>query len=420
MKPFKSEEGNMRRKTIISLCAIVFCACGLWGGGWNNTLMGTRAIAMGAAFAGLADDASAIYYNPAGLAFQENRFNLTIDGFYVWPSHEYVTPTGTRVESHYNASIPQLFFTYQTSERLTIGFGVYTPYAGGGVDWQENQLGVPLKSYLGVLSLTPTLSYRINEQLSVGFNLNYYYSVLEVDTINDKYGPLKTEESGSSLTAGFGLMYRPSERLSLGLSIRGPAKMELSGTTSISTSVPGFGDIKLKLDSETSFNLPWDVEMGFSYKLSDSLLLTTSAQYTMWSALDTIDKTIKNIPSMDDPTAMSTHDLDVIEEMKFDNILIVRAGMEYNISGGLSLRGGIGLDRAATPKKYLNIANIDVDKFTLLGGIGYRTGRMQIDFAYILAKGNEREKENYTPPFGLPGRYNLNVSIVGLGITYSY
>jgi long-chain fatty acid transport protein len=410
----------MKRKTIISLCTIVLCACGLWGGGWNNTLMGARAIAMGAAFAGLADDASAIYYNPAGLVFQENRFNLTIDGFYVWPTHEYVTPTGTRVQSQYNASIPQLFFTYQTSERLTIGFGAYTPYAGGGVDWKEDQLPVPLKSYLGVLSLTPTLSYQVNEQLSVGFNLNYYHSVLEVDTIADLYGPMKAEESGSALTAGFGLMVKPSERASFGLSIRGPAKMKLSGTTSISTDAPGFGTIKLNLDSETSFNLPWDIEMGFSYRLSESILFTTSAQYTMWSALDTVDKTIKNIPSMDDPANMGTYDLNVTEELDFNNILIVRAGMEYLLPSGLALRGGIGIDRAATPEKALSLNNIDVDKFTLLGGIGYRTGRMSIDFAFVRAFGKEREKS--ISRFGIPlmERYNLNVSIVGLGISYSY
>jgi long-chain fatty acid transport protein len=410
----------MKRKTVLSLCAIVVFTCGLWGGGWNNTLMGARALAMGAAFAGLADDASAIYYNPAGLAFQDNRFNLTIDGFYVWPTHEYVTPTGNRVESHYNASIPQLFFTYQTSERLTIGFGAYSPYAGGGVDWKADQLGVPLKSYLGVLSLTPSLSYQLNEQLSVGFNLNYYYSVLEVDTIADPFGPMKADESGSSLSAGLGLMYRPSERASFGLSIRGPAKMKLSGTTSISTYAPGFGTINLNLDSETSFNLPWDLELGFSYRMSDSFLLTTSAQYTMWSTLDKVNKTIKGIPNMDQSTEMSTYDLNVSEELDFKNILVVRVGMEYLLPSGLALRGGMGIDRAATPVETLSIDNIDVDKFTLLGGIGYRAGRMSIDFAFVRAFGKEREKT--VSRFGIPlmERYNLNVSIVGLGISYSY
>jgi long-chain fatty acid transport protein len=408
----------MKKKTILSLLMVAFFSSGLWGGGWNNTLMGARAIAMGAAFAGLADDASAIYYNPAGLAFQESRLNLAIDGFYISPTHEYVYPTGPRVQSKFSSSIPQVFLSYQTSDRLTIGFGAYVPYAGGGVEWTTGQLPVPsLRSYLGIISLTPTLSYQVSEKFSVGLNLNFYHSVFEVKTIADQMGPMETNESGTSLSAGVGLMFKPTERASIGLSIRGPAKMTLNGTTSISVDAPGLGKVAFKLDSETRFNLPWDLEIGFAYRVSDRFLVTTSAQYTMWSALKSVDKTIKNVPSMQD---FSTYDLKESEPMNFKDILIVRAGMEYSISGGLALRAGIGMDRAATPAEYLNVANIDVDKFTLLGGIGYRTGRMQIDFAYILAHGQEREKKDYTPPFGFPGKYNLSASIFGLGVTYSF
>ncbi|MBN2246044.1 MAG: outer membrane protein transport protein [Candidatus Aminicenantes bacterium] len=222
----------MRKKATISLVAVILLSSGLWGGGWNNTLMGARAIAMGAVFAGVADDPSAIYYNPAGLAFQENRLNLSIDGFYIMPTHEYTYPTGSRAKSKFSSSIPQLFLTYQTSDRLTIGFGAYVPYAGGGVEWREGDLPVPsLRSYLGVISLTPTVSYQINEKFSVGLNLNFYHSVLEVDTIADPIGPMKTEESGSSISAGVGFMYRPSDRASLGMSIRGPTPSSWQGST---------------------------------------------------------------------------------------------------------------------------------------------------------------------------------------------
>ena len=407
----------MKRKTSVTFVAVLFFSSGLWGGGWNNTLMGARAIAMGAAFAGLADDPSAIYYNPAGLAFQNKKLSLSIDGFYIMPTHEYSSPIGTSARSQDNSSIPQFFITYQTSERLTIGFGAYVPYAGGGVEWSEGQLPIPsLKSYLGVVSLTPTLSYQVSEKLSLGLNINFYRSVFEMDTFAETLGAMKTEESGNSISGGFGLMYKPSERATFGMSVRGPAKMILTGKTKITVEVPGFGDVALDLDSETRFNLPWDIEIGFSYRFSEKFLITTSAQYTMWSTLESLDKTIKNVPRED----FSTYDIQQIEPMNFKDILIVRAGMEYNIAAGLALRAGIGLDRAAMPAEYLNVDNIDVDKLTLLGGIGYATGRMRIDFAYILALGKEVEKTGYTPPFGLPGTYNLSASIVGLGVTYAF
>jgi len=376
--------------------------------------MGARAIALGAAFTGVADDASAIYYNPAGLVFQENRFNFSIEGFYVWPTHEYTTPTGTTIESKYNSSLPQIFLTYRTSEKLTLGLGMYVPFAGGGVDWKKEELGVPLKTALGIFAIVPTLSYQISEKLSLGLNLIYYRGILDLNTeIVDKaiapFGPIpiNSEESGSALSAGLGLMFRPSEKVGLGMSIRGPARMKLSGTTTMNIQ-----SWRVNLDSETSFDLPWDVEIGFSYRFNENLLFATSVQYTMWSALDKVEKTIKNIPVVGD--------IDEEEELKFNNILIWRNGIEYTFPIGISLRLGVGIDRYASPAETLSVTNIDVDKFTVLGGIGYKAGRIQIDAAYVYALGKERERTSTY--FGVPltEKYNLDCLILGLGITYSY
>ena len=405
----------MQRKTLIFLVSVFFITAGLWAGGWNNTLMGCRALAMGGAFAGVADDPSAIFYNPAGLVFQRNNFNFSVDAFSVWPTHEYTMPTGSKAQSKFHSSIPQIFVSFKTSDRVTIGFGAYTPYAGGGVDWKKEQLGFPLKSYMGIFSLTPTIAYQVNEKLSLGFNFNFYRAVLEIDTEMEAYGIIKSEENGSALSAGFGLMFKPTDKASIGLSIRGPARMKLTGKTSIKTEteIPGFGNVVLSFnpDSETIFNLPWDIEVGFSYKITDKLLLSTSAQYTMWSILDKVEKTIKGMPS---------GDLKTEEKMGFNNILILRAGVEYVLPVGLALRAGVGLDRSAMPEENLNPANIDVNKFTVLAGIGYRVGRMQLDFVYIHAQGKEREKKTTMFGFPMTERYNLSAIILGLGITYSF
>jgi len=397
----------MVKKGIIFFMAFFLIGTALWAGGWNNTLMGCRAIALGGAFSGVADDASAIFYNPAGLVFQENKFNFTIDGFYIWPTHEYTMPNGKKIQSKYNNPLPQIFITYRTSDKITLGFGMYAPYAGGGVDWRKEELGFPLKSILGIYAVVPTLAYQISEKLSLGLNLIFYRGVLEINTEMDPFGPMNVEESGSALSVGLGLMFKPTEKVGFGMSIRGPAKMKLSGITSLTYEI-----YKLNLDSETSFNLPWDFEIGLSYRISDNFLIATSAQYTMWSALDKVEKTIKNVPLLGD--------INEDEEMLFKDIFVWRAGGEYLFPNGVALRAGIGFDRSATPDKTLNITNIDVNKFTLLGGIGYKVGRMQIDFAYIYVLGKEREKKSTS--FGLPltEKYNLNVFILGLGLTYSF
>lgn len=401
----------MGKKAFISLGLFFVISVSLWAGGWNNTLMGCRALALGG-FTGVADDPSAIFYNPAGLAFQRQDFNFTIGGFYIWPTHEYVLPDGSRAQSKYNSSVPQIFLSYRTSDKVTIGFGAYVPYAGGGVDWKEEDLGIPFKTVLGIYTLTPAIAYQVSEKLSLGFNINIYRAVLDINTEIAPFMPLKSEESGSALSAGFGLLFRPNEKIGIGLGIRGPAKMKLSGKTSLPIPIPDMGMVTLDFDSETSFNLPWDIEVGFSYRLADNFLFSTSAQYTMWSALDKVEKTIINIPL---PEASKT-----VEKMDFKNILIWRTGVEYVLPQGIALRAAFGFDRSATPEETLDFKNIDVDKFILLGGIGYRTGKMQIDFVYLYANGKEREKTSTAFGFPLTERYNLDALIMGLGVTFSF
>lgn len=401
----------MNKKSLILLVSVFLISANLWAGGWNNTLMGCRALAIGGAFVAVADDPSAIFHNPAGLVYQERAFNLSIDGFYISPIHEYVTTGGARVESRYKSSVPQFFLTYRATNRLTIGFGFYVPYAGGGVDWKESVQVQPFKSIMGVYSLTPTISYKFSEKLSLGFNLNFYGGELDIDMEDAIFGPMKSEEKGSAVSAGLGLMFKPSQRVSIGLGVRGPAKMTLTGRTSVTLTDPLLGTFQILLDSETSFDLPWDIELGLAYRLTENLLLSTSAQYTMWSALDKVEKVMKNVPGIGD--------IEETQIMNYEDILILRAGFEYFITGGVILRGGLGYDRCACPEDTLDYkGNIDVDKFTLIGGIGYRTGRTQIDFVYAYAAGEERVKP--ITGFPSPERYNLSAAIMGVGVTFSF
>ncbi len=400
------------KKLVVILTCFVLTTSGLLGGGWNNTLIGCRAIAIGGAFAGIADDTSAIFYNPAGLAFQQKNFAVSINGFNIWPTHEYSDSLGYNLQSKSNFSLPQIFFTFKASERLTLGFGAYTPYAGGGVEWNNSSFGLQLKSYMGIISLTPTLAYQISEKISFGFTLNIYRGIIEDTRTLQNIGTIKTEENGSALSVGFRLMLKPSERLRIGLGVRGPAKMKMSGKTTVPIEVPVLGLFEANLSSETEFNLPWDFSLGISYKLSETFLLSTSLQYTMWSALDNVEKTLKNIPLVGDQKT--------IEPMNFKNIILWSVGAEYWVTPVFALRGGIGLDRWATPAETLDFANIDVDKVTLLGGIGYRAGRIQIDFVYVNAIGKEREKVETVLGLPVTEKFNLNTMILGIGITFSY
>jgi long-chain fatty acid transport protein len=402
----------MGRRFVFLIVLFVFLNGGIFAGGWNNTLLGIRAIAIGGAFSGIADDPSAIYHNPAGLVQQESGLAVSISGFHIRPVYAYTMPDGRRAESRFQNTLPQIFLSYRLNDRITLGFGVYVPYAGSGVDWKANDLGFPFKSTMAVMSFSPTIAYKVSDVFSLGFNLNYYRGIFSLDTEMQGLGPISTDESGSAMSASLGLMFHPNEKLRLGLRINGPASMQMSGISSIMMEVEGFGQVKLNLDSETRFKLPWDVELGLSYRFSERFLVAASAQYTFWSALKVVEKTIKNVPQ--------TGDLVQNEPMNFNNILILRLGFEYTLPEGLSIRAGFGYDRYATPDDSLNISNIDVNKMTFIGGLGYRTGSVIFDVVYISAQG--RERDIVSPLLGFPLResFNLSASILGMGVTFLF
>jgi len=68
-----------RRFAISALAAFLALGGLAYGNGLNLNSLGTRALSMGGAFVGLADDFSAVFWNPAGAA----GFKMKYLGFYV-------------------------------------------------------------------------------------------------------------------------------------------------------------------------------------------------------------------------------------------------------------------------------------------------------------------------------------------------
>src|SRR5258708_3578060 len=62
--------GTMNRFAVRCGCLLVF-AGSAWGSAFSIQEIGTRATGMGGAFIAVASDGSALYYNPAGIAFQD-------------------------------------------------------------------------------------------------------------------------------------------------------------------------------------------------------------------------------------------------------------------------------------------------------------------------------------------------------------
>jgi len=385
--------------------ALLLLIGSLYAGGWDNEVMGVRQLGMGSIFAGIADDATAIFYNPAGIL--SKNLDVIVEGVALLPKHSYFSDAlGKTIYSKKNSYIPQLFFTYKLNDKAGLGLGVYAPYGGGVVGWKKEDLGMLLESGLAVYTLTPTLAYQLTPNLSIGVKGNIYYGFAMQKQEN--IDTLDVNAKGAAFSGGLGILWE-NDKIGIGLSVRGPAKIKLSGT--YDSKQMGEHDIDME------FNLPTNILFGIGYKVTPNLTLGIDAEYSMWSALDIFKTTIKGVTI----PPLGTTDLEQEDTLDFENIFKLKAGGEYTLGNGLALRFGAAYDKYSIPDKSLDPVNIDVDKYVVFSGLGYTVNKVQLNLSFLYAMGQEREvTEEVTPGVTITDKYNLNAFVIGAGIRYSF
>lgn len=393
------------KKIMVGIALVSF----LYAGGWDHPVQGIRGLGMGDAYTALAEDATAIWWNPAGLSFQKNMLEVNVGGTVDMPMHTWKFPDPADPSAEKEATsnlvqfIPQAFISYKLN-KFGLGFGYYVAYGGGGVDWKEEDVGSDIYSVLGVMSFTPTFSYMINEKFGIGARINILYGAYKNETIISQpvaYSSKKDEGSGWAFSGGAGILYKPLDILSVGFNFRGPFTLKPSGTHEEDT---------LKFDTESEVDFPMAFAIGFGLTPMPNVTLGLDFEYTTWSTLDYFITTIKK------PMGESVDTMDFL----FEDIFKIKFGGEYAFPEiGLALRTGFAYDKAASPDSTLSPGNIDPDKFVIFGGIGYEKANFGIDISVLKAFGSERKyEEEVAPGVTVTNKYNMNPIAIGVALKY--
>src|SRR4051794_28442261 len=161
MKELKLRIGRVcawQRVALLAAMSGAF-AVSCFGSAFSVAEMGARAAGMGTAFIAVADDGSALFYNPAGIAFQPGKHmqmdaTVVVGLFRFSPS---VVPEGQVVpEKGYSQSIKphfiplaSLYMTAQMSEKWTFGFAMFTPFGLSANSTNFNDSDPNLTKFVG-------------------------------------------------------------------------------------------------------------------------------------------------------------------------------------------------------------------------------------------------------------------------------
>jgi len=271
------------KKIITNIIFISF----LYPNGWECPFQGIRGLGMGNAYTAICEDASGIYWNPGGICFQKNLFEIQICGTYYNPMYEmkwerWLEDTIIEIEkrSKFDVILPQFFLSYKLN-RLAIGFGHYFEYLSGFKFLDRY-------SFIGIKAFTPSISYRIKSKIGVGTKMEILYGKYEN---KDKWEEeseeiqFKNYGRGWSFTWGIGLLYKPMDILSIGVNLKGPFKFkskEVKEIYTISSSDTTFE----KYNIEGKCNFPIRVSFGIGFKPISNFVIGIDFEYSTWSSLD--------------------------------------------------------------------------------------------------------------------------------------
>jgi long-chain fatty acid transport protein len=423
------------------LFAILVAAClivtSLFAGGFQINEHGARATGQGGAFVARASDPSAIFFNAAGLGFQKG-INASVGTTLIFPSTEFTGPTPATTNTKMVSQVfypPTLYGTYSVNDKLVVGLGVFSPY-GLGTEWPVDWVGrkSSIKTDLQSFYITPSVAYKVNDQISVGVGASYVianvtlkYRVPTMSSLgvySTKDGTAELVANGTAFTFNGGVIYKPMPNLSIGASYRHLAEVKLKGTAKF-TDMQFFAPYFPGGDGETTLPFPSNFQAGVAYTINPKLTVEADVQYVMWNTYDMLAVTLTNGPAAPlAPGGVILQKSPAPANKDWSDAMMIRLGGEYLVNDKITVRAGFIHDATPQPDYTVEPMMPDADKNDISLGAGYKINeKMSVDVAYLLVLFGDRTVKtstNYKDNNPFPGTYKSSVHLFGLSFNYTF
>lgn len=376
------------RVTLLSSIALCAVTSGANAAGFYIQEQSVRGL--GAAFSGSTtnlEDASTIYFNPAGMTKLDGAqiqagINVIVPDSKVKNTGTTSGPTallpvGGGSDNPYEPSpVPNGFFSYQINDSLWAGIGVTAPF-GLGSDYDKGWFGRfdSTRTELQVIDIQPSIAFKATDWLSVGGGVNIERS--DADLRNSVVlgagteGNSKLEGDDYGFGYTLGAQIKPWESTTLGLNYKSAVHHELDGKIEI-TNAAGIlvGPGTLSTPGKAKLATPDIASFGIAQKLDDRWTVQGQASWFGWSNFD-------DITAVRDNGAIATS-----VQQNYQNTWAFSVGAEYVASPDWTLRGGIQYDETPTTDEFRTSRTPDGDRTWFSLGATYAlTPQLDLDMA---------------------------------------
>jgi len=382
-----------------------------------------------------------MYWNPAGLAFQQDKGMQLMGGItLIFPDQEfYGTGQGPYPGEGYKATQenqmyfpPHFYFILPVSSKLTIGAGTFAPY-GLGTWWDEKYAGrfISKRVYINTIDMAFNLSWRATDWLGLSAGIDYAVGQIDLTTgigfINPytqqlaDVGQVHMSTDGLGNTA-FGWNISAFAELgygfTAGVTYRSTLDIDYDGFGSFTQYPTGYADFDAvlaagipfgeKVDIKTSIKHPDVLSIGLAWS-NEQWTISGNYMWQGWATFQTLDIEFPDHPHLNESV-----------EEGYKNVSNYRLGVEYRINQMWAIQFGGLYDDTPQPERSMSPLLGDSDRRGVTAGFSVGIGdNAKLDFAYMHLFMDRRGTDG-TSVDRFDGDYESTADLISMSFTYQF
>jgi long-chain fatty acid transport protein len=348
---------------------------------------------LGRAFAGesaMSEDASTIFFNPAGMTRLQGpeatagvhllvpRADLENRG----SSLSVRTPAGGTVTRPIGGSdggnpydptpVPNAYFAYPLMDRdLWVGLGVSAPFGLANkydADWFGRYDSI--ETDLLTINVAPSVAYKVLDWVSIGGGIDIQYADAKLTSAVFSGTPTDIifDVEGDDWAVGYnvGILFEPLPTTRVGIHYRSRIDHTLEGDVKLTqggaslSNRPGTADL----------DLPDIIAVGFAHDVTPALTVMAEYNWYGWSSFKEI-------------RVKQAGQGDQVVTQDYQDTFSIAVGAQYKLNDEWTVRSGFQYDETPTVDGFRSTRTPDGDRYWLSAGLSYDVSdNFTVDVAY--------------------------------------
>ena len=384
-------------------------------------LIEQSASGMGNAFAGggaAAEDASTIFFNPAGMTYIEGT-QLVGAIHLIKPTVEFngsISGTGKAGGDGGDAGdlsfVPNFYYKRDLTDSVKFGLGVNAPF-GLKTEYDSTWKGrfQAIKSEVKTININPAIAFKLNDQLSVGAGISAMWAQAELTrALNLGAGGETTVKiKGDDWGFGFnlGAIYQATTDTRFSIAYRSKVNQHLKGESSS----PSPFTAALNTNVTAAIALPETFSVSTFSQLNDTWDLMGDVTWTRWSQFKELRIDFANaVP-------------DSVTAENWSNTLRYSIGANYHYSDDIKFRAGLAYDEEAISDQFRTARIPGNDRKWVSLGANWKvspSSSIDVGYAHLFISDASINKNEGAGNGTLTGTYDGSVDILSAQYTHNF